>query len=240
MNFKFLILASAVALGTACAQAAEMPIKIGVRIGANTSNISEHRHAAGTLVSHESKWRNGINAGAIVDIPIKRHFYLSPAFYYDYRHNDYELLNSYNAMADGEATDIVTEHTSGSVKTNWFQVPMLMSYRIPAKIVEFQFDFGPYVALGLTGHDKFQTQKYFSISTLEETEIISHDTFGKSDNARYFNIDWGFDFGIGLLFAKHYYVGAHYLLGMRNLAFNKSVVSKAHSRQWNLSIGYNF
>ena len=238
MNLKYHILACSLLLGALATRAAEMPIKVGVRVGANTSVISETRIAPGFIVDHSTQWKPGFTAGAVVEIPMKRNFYLTPGFFFDYRHDDYRMVVTYPVVNDG-VESLGSLIVDGSVKTNWFQIPMLASYRIPLKVIDIKLDFGPYVALGLAGRDKFKEETYTDATHLESM-VITENTFGKGDDSRYFNIDWGFDVGVGFVIARHYYLGAHYLIGLRNLAQNKAVVSKAHSAQWQLSIGYNF
>lgn len=239
MNLKTPILLAAMALPLMASAQLKAPVKVGVRFGVNTSNISETRIVPGKTITHEPSWKPGFTAGAIVDIPLKSNFYLTPGFYYDYRHDEYTLVYTYPKVTDGIATDV---HVSslGSVTTNWFQIPMLASYRLSVKFVEFQFDFGPYIALGLGGRDNVTTTLYDVTQPYMEPENVKHNAFGYGQDSRYFNIDWGFDFGVGLLFANHYYIGAHYLLGARNLALNKAELSNAYARQWQFSIGYNF
>jgi hypothetical protein len=239
MNLKSTFLAAAMLMPLLSFAQIKAPVKVGVRFGVNTSNISETRVVPGYTVSHEPQWKPGFTAGAIIDIPMSHNFYLTPGFYYDYRHDEYTLISTYPKMVDGVTTE-VANHTFGSVTTNWFQVPMLVSYRIPVKIVEFQFDFGPYISLGLGGRDNVTTMVYDSTVPPMDPQKIKHNAFGYGDDSRYFNIDWGFDFGFGMLFARHYYVGAHYLIGARNLALNKQEIRKAHSHQWQFSVGYNF
>lgn len=235
MNWKHIFLvAVAVSIHVVAAAQINAPVKVGIRAGVNTSNISETRLTPGWTLSHEPQWKPGFTVGAIVDIPLKHNFYLTPGFYYDYRHNDYDMMYSY--VANNKE---VAVRNLGTVTTNWFQIPMLMSFRIPVKFVQFQFDFGPYISLGLGGRDKV-TSIMYGEDPFVEPGTVRTNAFGYGDDSRYFNIDWGFDFGVGLLFVDHYYVGVHYLIGARNLALNKQLLSKAHSHQWQFSIGYNF
>lgn len=239
MNLKHSLLAAAMALPLFMNAQIQAPVKLGLRFGVNTSNISETRVPSGRTEVHEVAWKPGFNAGAIVDIPLKHNFYLTPGFYYDYRHDEYTLISTYPSEIDGVKNE-VAEHLQGSVTTNWFHIPMLVSYRLPVGVVDFQFDFGPYISLGLGGRDNVVIRTYNGDVPFTESENIKHNAFGYGNDSRYYNIDWGFDIGLGLLFAKHYYVGAHYLLGARNLALNKQVIRNAHSRAWQFSIGYNF
>lgn len=234
MKLKQILLMAAMALPAIAAAESDAPVQVGIRFGLNSSNMSETRITPGLTVSHTPDWQLGFTAGAIVDIPLKHNFYLTPGFYYDYRHNDYDLHYQYKAN-DRE----IMAMTRGEVYTNWFQIPVLVSYRVPVNFVSFQFDFGPYISLGLGGRDKTTTTE-FGHAEVKEPVTVKTTAFGYGSEARYFNIDWGFDFGFGMMFAQHYYVGVHYLIGARNLALSKHVINDAHSHEWQFSIGYNF
>lgn len=214
----------------AVATAAEMPLIVGVRAGYNTSNISDRRTVLGGVTNDIKTWKPGLTLGAVIDIPLGSRFYLSPAFSYDYRADDYDLY--FNAD-EGSQTQV-----HGSVHTSWFQIPMLVSYRLGVKFLEFQFDAGPYIAYGLGGKDKFTVTEYTQDDGFKQSGLTKINAFG--NDGRYQNLDWGLDFGAGILVCKHYYVGAHYLVGCQNLAKDKDAISRAHSFQWQFSIGYNF
>ena len=93
MKLKQLVLFSTLMLACSGAQAADMPLRVGVRAGVNTSDITETRVAPGLTVDHRKHWQPGVNIGAIVDISMGKRFYLSPGFYYDYRHDDYSVYS---------------------------------------------------------------------------------------------------------------------------------------------------
>lgn len=234
MKLKNVLYAMALAMPLLSSAQSNAPVQVGIRAGVNTSNISETRFTPGVTLSHNPQWETGFTIGAIVDIPLKHNFFLTPGFYYDYRHNEYSI--QYTFLSNDR--DIIAT-TQGDVQTNWFQIPLLASYRIPVKFVTFQFDFGPYISLGLGGKDKTTTLEVGHKEQLLPMTIKTN-AFGYGDDARYFNIDWGFDFGFGMMFANHYYIGAHYLIGARNIALNRKVLNKAHSHEWQFSLGYNF
>ncbi len=233
MKLKHLILSFTLSLACGAAHAGDMPIRVGVRAGLNTSNITETRTASAVIMDHAKNWKPGLTLGAIVDIPMGKRFFLSPGFYYDYRHDTYTVTAATLPPLEDDAIVI----TEGSVSTSWFHVPMLVSYRIPITFIEFQFDFGPYISMGLGGRDKYTTS-VFEGDDYSETIDIIEDAFGQK--GRYINLDWGFDMGVGLLIADHYYVGAHYLLGARNLAQDREAIKAAYNREWQFTIGYNF
>lgn len=229
---------AAVALLTA----AQMPVKIGVRVGVNTSSIGEiHSGADAVSGFQQTNWKPGFLAGAVVDVPMTSFLALQPGFYFDYRHSSYQTTGEFSfTPAQGEPEATMARHTRGDIYTSWFHVPVLFSFRWQAhKALQLQADFGPYISLGLGGHDRYVVTDFSGTLPTAQSAEIKVPTFGKG-TAHYFRADWGFKMGIGLLIYKHYYVGAHYLAGVRNIARNKSAVSKSDTRAWQFSLGYNF
>lgn len=233
------ILLLAIAALAMISAGAEAPVKVGVRVGVNSSNISGTRKVNNVSGLQSTRWKPGFALGAVVDIRVARHFWLQPGFYYDYNRSAYETSIEYPSTVNGTPVTIA-RHSDGKLTTSWFQVPVLGSYRFNLKIMQVQADFGPYIALGLGGSDE-ETLQYFSGDIISETSpTIKTEAFGKGSDDRLENIDWGFKMGVGLLFARHYYVGAHYQIGARNIARAKQFLSKSHRYAWEVSIGYNF
>lgn len=233
------ILLSFLISATTLAATAEMPVRIGVRAGVNTSNISETRLMEGSECMLNPNWRCGFDFGAVVDIRMSSHVYLQPGFFYSYHNDAYKTSVAYIREIDGVPTRGAMQ-TDGRVLTSWFHIPILISYRYaPVSILELQADFGPYLSYGLAGHDTASSIELVDGLPAMTYPEISTEAFGK-DDGQYFRIDWGFKLGLGFEFFKHYYFGAHYLIGARNIAKNKQVVSDAHSREWKFTLGYNF
>ncbi len=225
--------------GAALAATAEAPVKIGVRAGLNTSNISETRVSDGLSTALRSNWKCGFLVGAVVDIPMTHKFYLQPGFFFNHRTNEYATASASKQEAGGEEIPVAT-FAEGHVTTNWFHIPMLVSYRVGLfDALEVQADFGPYLSYGLEGNDTYSLQEFIDGEAAMESPEISRPSFGKPDG-QYFRIDWGFKLGAGIKVLDHYYVGAHYLIGARNLARNRQLLSDAQSHQWQFVIGYDF
>lgn len=235
---KFFLVMLMVAAQSLISQA-QIPFGIGVRAGFNTSNITEERALSGSSSFHDAKWNQGFTVGAVIDIPISHRWSLQPGFFYDRRNADFASTTSYDAVTD-EGTVTNSVYTEGSTSTNWLHVPILVSFKFfPIRSFGINLDFGPYVAWGVSGSNKYKKIQGDGNDFNHDIPEISTSSF-KGDDALYFRTDWGFKVGGGLVLFRHYYVGAHYLFGMRNLAKNKQFVSKSHTREWQFTIGYNF
>lgn len=219
--------------------AAQTPFSVGVRGGVNTSNITEQRLYSGSLDLHNSTWKRGFFIGAVVDIPLSGKFSLSPGFFYDRRTSDFTSSYVHNELIGDEFISIPV-YAEGTTTTNWFHVPMLVSFKFfPIKQFGINLDLGPYIAIGISGKSEFKNITYQNTDPIVEIPHDDRNCF-KGEDCMYFNTDWGFKAGGGLVFFSHIYVGAHYLFGLRNLAKNKQLVSKSHTREWQFTVGYNF
>lgn len=221
------------AFGSAWGQA---PVKIGVRAGLNSSNISMKR-AVETVQTKE--WKKGFVVGAVVDIKLTNHIYLQPGFYYDQRNDNYTTTVTNTSIVDGVQIEGLS-HTAAKVGTKWFQIPVLASYRIDLlNVLQIQGDFGPFLAYGLGGKTKSRTLNYdLDLPMPSDVPEISVPNFGKEGSL--FRTDWGLKMGVGVLLWHHYYVGAHYMTGFRNLSTIKDVVESSNTHNWQITVGYNF
>lgn len=220
---KKLLLTAILAATTAIATLASPPFSLGARVGFNSSNFAEARSA---LSLNQPQWKKGFIAGIEMDIPLLMGFHLAPGFYFDHRNNDYSAVSG-------------NVQTFGSVSSSWFQFQLMASYHIsPLSFTTVCFDFGPYLAYGFGGSDKFQQVTFDSLLPAVASAKFSTSTFGHDGS--YFRTDWGFKMGVGLLLARHYYLGAHYVAGARNLSIHKSAIDNSKSRSWEFTLGYNF
>lgn len=218
---------------------AQAPFSVGLRAGINSSNITENRIYSGALGVHNTTWKPGFMIGAVVDIPISGKFALSPGFFYDRRNSDYASSYIHNEMTEDGVISLPV-YAEGSTSTNWFHIPMLVSFKFfPVRAFGINLDFGPYISFGLSGSSKIKCVIYQDNETNIEIPHTKHSCF-KGDDSLYFNTDWGFKAGGGLVLFRHIYIGAHYMFGLRNLAKNKAFVSKSHTREWQFTVGYNF
>lgn len=219
---------------------AEAPVNIGVRASLNSSNFHETRVYQGNSGMLSPNWRCGFNVGAVVDIPMTHSVFLQPGFYFSHRNDGYATSIAYVQRISDDTSAAAAMFANGHVSTNWFHIPVMVSYRFtPLKPIEIQCDLGPYISFGIGGHDTYTSYSFIDGIASATSPDIRRPSFGKEDG-QYHTIDWGFEIGAGIKVARHYYFGVHYLLGVRNLAKNLDMISRAHSREWQFTLGYDF
>ncbi len=212
--------------------------RLGVRIGANSSNLTnDYASSIPDMAFSDTKWKVGFNVGAVMDINIRNSFALQPGFFFQTRSNEYHYVKM-----DSEGDEL--SYYYGRRHSNYFQIPVLLSFRMGvSSILQLQVDFGPYFAFGLGDG----TDKYSVYSTETETEEVNVGQYQYKKN--YFgdegsvnSYDWGLKMGLGLVMMGHYYVGVHYELGCRNVLKPIDGISgvSGHNRAWDFCLGYNF
>lgn len=225
----------------------EKPFALGVRVGANCSNLSNnYTSSMYNVTSSDNQWKAGFMAGVVFDLNIKKYLVLQPGFFFETRANDYRLT-----MVDRDMPSVTD--VNGSYSSTYFKIPLVMSFRLQfTPKVEWQVDFGPYFQFGLGGSEKFNV---YSLSAPEKTDDAGfpyvevntvdgrykRDYFGGDGFVR--DYDWGFKMGTGMLLMEHYYVGIHYEAGCRNVM--KPVEGSrrdvnGHNKAWDFTVGYVF
>ena len=221
---KKLFLAIACLVAAASLQAADFfstaaPSKyfgVGVRIGFNTSNSTMGK---GPDLWNHSSWGTGFNAGVVADICIRDFIAIQPGFFYQSRSNSYTYIWSHSAMPD----EVVVGHTLNYT----FQVPVVASVRFNVTDnVRWRVDFGPTFSFGLGKSDK------------GKSFLPAESNFddGYYDNRHKFEV--GLKMGTGLNIFKHYYVGVHYVAGLRDVYKVKGFGGR--NKTWSFVLGYDF
>jgi opacity protein-like surface antigen len=220
----------------------EKQIEIGARLGINTANQSVNFDEIFSNVKQGmTDWRTGFDAGVVVDLNLTNFFTLQPGFILQDR------AYRYSVAAADKSTGALSE-MFGSTRSTNLQIPMLASLRFNvAEKVRWQVDFGPYISLGLGGHNKIESYK----NTVDNTAIkieytnYSNDFYGDSDGKIVGNkkFDWGLKMGTGFTYNRIYYFGIHYSAGCRNVGQKHSDFNanpNVKNKEWDFSIGYNF
>lgn len=239
MKHKFLslLLLGCAALSTM----AQMPVQIGVRAGVNTSKMAgDYKQPGAYNMLQNIDSRAGFVLGAVVDIPLGGHFVLQPGFFYDYRRNKYQLAyeTPYSPGANLPEATMAT-HKNGTLTTHRFQIPALISYRFsPVKFLQVQADLGPFMEYSFGGRDSFTLSTFTGDEPAATYPKMHQDVYGKEGQFR--RTDWGVKMGAALKVCGHYYVGVHYLAGMRDMARHKSTVDNFDARSWEFTLGYDF
>lgn len=240
------ITAVVVSLGTLSANAqlsidtsdAVRPFNVGVRIGANTSNLSNNRlDVVPGIHSSSVDWKAGFTGGVVVDILMRNFFALQPGFFFETRSDSFQHVS----VMDGDAAQM--EIIDGDHSSSYFKIPILASFRFMiGSDVEWQVEAGPYFSFGLGGHEKY---KLMVSGDPVQDKTYERDIFGNDGFVK--SYDWGFKMGMGLLLKEHWYVGIHYEAGCRNVLKGNAHTTdtyfpdlSGHNKAWDFTIGYNF
>lgn len=157
--------------------------------------------------SLEGSKKTSFNAGFIVDIPLSNSFYIQPGLYYSNKGCKIENLISYDDFFGYSEKDCTWT-------LSYIEMPILASYRYDVvNNVQLQVHAGPFVGLSV------------------KNNIKPGNWGGKAQ------VDFGMQFGAGVLFANHYYAGVGYDLGLLK---QNNHGAKAKTRNFFVNIGYNF
>ncbi len=221
------------------------PLKLGVRLGINTANQGINIGDVFPYVKKgNTEWRAGYELGVVADIPLGNLVALQPGFFFQSHGYNYVITSA--AMDNGTLSSLKTGF--GSTRFTNFQIPMLVSFRIPImKNVQWQLDAGPYLSLGLGGHNNIESYNSQVVNGQPTATVIKYSDgfYDKSDGEMIGNkkIDWGFKFGTGLKLHDHYYIGIHYNAGCRNVGKTHSSFlthPNVKNKSWDFSVGYDF
>ncbi len=207
-------------------------VQIGARMGFNTSNLSTNFDEAYPEIAwNHSQWGQGFAAGAVVDINLRNYIAIQSGLNFRSRNSSFHyLVNDANELT---AID-------GKWGGYYFEIPLLLSFRLGvAELGQLHIDAGPYWATGFGGKCHYTYFSEYAGSVVAEK--AKGDYFGKNGIAN--RSDWGFKFGVGILVMQHYYIGAHYNAGARNIMRDTGDGVKkpsGHNKIWSFTVGYNF
>ncbi len=191
-------------------------VKFGIRAGLNLSNMSMSED--NVSVSLDS--RASFHVGVVADIPLMQSLYVQTGLFLQDK--------GFKQEEDG---------TTLTGKPMYLEIPVLASYRYNfSDAAQLQINVGPYFAYGLGGKAKYE----------EDGKSAEEDFFGSYDEDDTFGckrFDCGLQFGAGMTFASHYYIGFAYQLGLTNIADLPSSYEGDYSvknKNWMISLGYTF
>jgi len=168
--------------------------------------------------SHSS-WGTGFDAGVVADIAFRDFIAIQPGIFYESRSSSYTYIWSH---ADA-VRDVVVGHTLNYA----FQIPVLASVRFNlSDNVRWSVDFGPTFSFGIGKHDE---GRYFLPQEYNFSE-------GYYKNRNRFEV--GLKIGTGLNVRDHYYVGIHYIAGLRDVF--KADGLGGRNKAWTFTLGYDF
>lgn len=184
----------------------DAPITFGITAGVNFANMSFS--ADGGSYSPDS--RTAFNVGLTVDFPILESLYIKSGLLYSSK--------GYKIEDDDET------YTASPA---YLEIPILASYRYNfSDAAQLQFNVGPYVAYGIGGKYKYESDYY---DEERETDFFDDDTN---------KFDLGLQFGLGLTISQHFNIGVSYQLGLTNVFDEDGIDVK--NRNLMINLGYTF
>lgn len=186
---------------------ADAPITFGIRAGVNFPKMTASSDGYDT----STKSNVGFNAGVCVDFPMLESLYLQTGLYYTVKGAKIE---------DGGET---MKYNPG-----YLEIPIMASYRYNfTDAAQLQFNFGPYIAYGISGKQKWEY----------EGESDEMDMFGDDSGVKRF--DAGLGVGAGVTVGK-FYVGLNYEFGLMNIADDTDGDYSIKNKNLSISVGFNF
>lgn len=197
---------------------AKAQVEFGIKAGANFSNISQDFKDSDFEMT--TKIKPGFHLGVIADVPFSDNFSFQPGLLYSSKGYNLDIEKSMEnilgePLPDGASIDGYFRGTF-----NYIEVPLNFAF----KANDFQIFAGPYVALGLSGKQKYDfTIKYMGFSSSDDDEMKLKPVFGEvkaedldDDEDAFTALDYGINAGVG------YKVGpvliqAGYSLGLGNM-----------------------
>ncbi|MDE6308573.1 MAG: PorT family protein [Muribaculaceae bacterium] len=211
------------------------PLDIGIRLGINTSNMSNNYTYANPAYRWTSTdWGTGFTGGVVVDLNIAKSFALQPGFYFQSRNMDYRY--EFNTpTAEGEV-GMLDHIESGHIRSYNFEIPIMFSFRFNlTSLFQVRAEVGPYFQCGIDGNDKYTVSTPNIPDVKYKRDIYGDDGFMRS-------YDWGFKIGGGLTLLGRYHLSIHYEAGCRNIY--KQPIDLRHdlsgkNKTWDVTFGYD-
>lgn len=211
------------------------PLGIGIRLGINTSNMSNNYTTADPRYRWTSTdWGTGFTGGVVVDLSLKNCFALQPGFFFQSRNMDYRY--EFNTLPGSGQVGSLDHIESGHIRSYNFNIPIMLSFRMNlTSLFQVRAEVGPYFQWGLGGNDKY------TVSTVGIPDVnYKRDIYGDDGFLRKY--DWGFKIGGGLTLMGRYHVAIHYEAGCRNIY--KQPIDIRHDlsgkhKAWDITFGYD-
>ena len=176
-----------------------LPIKYGIKVGANIANISSTQNDGASPIDNSAQI--GVAGGFYMEIPLNDKWYLNPeliyaqkgaSFTYDYTHN-------YPVNAKDEYT------TTNTLKLAYVEINPTISYKASQKLA---LNFGPSVAF-LIQVDSTFTEKLTSVAPSSTT---SKATLYESES-----LDVGLNLGISYYLTENFVIDSKVNTGFMSI-----------------------
>lgn len=207
---------------------AEQPVRFTIRGGVNFANVG----VSGGGNSWNLGSRVAFNAGVGVDFAIVQSFYVQTGLYYTSKGFKGKVDEEFVYGGESYTVSLATKGTPG-----YLEIPVLASYRYNFNdATQLEVNVGPYFAFGIGGKYQTETLVEFDPHAMAgEVETIEEKYFTSDTN----KFDIGLQFGLGLTFLRHVYVGAAYELGLSNVLKDSGDIKWKNSN-FMINLGYKF
>lgn len=202
----------------ACAFSAKAQIEFGIKAGANFSNISQDFKDSDWET--DTKIKPAFHFGVTADVPFSDNFSFQPGLLYSSKGYNIDL-GAFMEDLFGEALpEEVSFDGYARAPFNYLEIPLNFAFKTNG----FEIFAGPYVAMGLSGKEKYDiTVSYMGVSESEKDEMKIKPVFGvvkegylSEEEGAFSALDYGINAGIGYRFGPVLFQGG-YSLGLGNM-----------------------
>lgn len=193
---------------------------LGIKAGVNFSSLS-------VSTGGSSSSTTGFNVGAIADFNVAKDLSIQPGVFFTTKGGSAESNTTSGSY---------TTHSKEDLTLNYLEVPVNVLYHIPVSAGKIFVGGGPYIALGLSGKDKYSASATSGSSSSSASGDIDV-TFGSS-SGDVKNPDFGINFMGGIKLQNNLLFSIGYGLGLANLSNMSGTTTQ--NRSFNLSVGYFF
>lgn len=204
-------------------------VKFGIKSGLNFTNIKKNYKDGFWEV--KTKMRVTYHIGAVIDVALSDAFNLQTGLVLSSKGFNQDLEYYWGGGTEGYDRVIY----------NYLETPINLTY----KIYDFQLYAGPYIAIGISGKNKWHFSQSNGEAYKDEDKI--KPVFGElsNRNTEYNALDFGLNFGVGYQIGSAL-INAGYSIGLGNISPINTEYSetkndfKKSNRVISLSISYFF
>ncbi|PID27145.1 MAG: hypothetical protein CR982_06750 [Candidatus Cloacimonadota bacterium] len=223
--YLFLLLMMILGNSSFAQESLKDPMKYGVKFGINSSNIINNDEALFNPTV-------GFNFGGLFEYRFNNIFGFQTELLFTMKGAEYDM-----GIIDVEQEDISGIHFDGDIITTYLEIPLLANiYFFENENFSSFFQIGSSIGLNMSAKEEVDIDFYYEddLTVVGATESIDDDI----DD--YEKVDFGIDFGLGLMYKK-FYLDTRYTFGLSkimDMELDKKYDPKNVS--FALSVGYCF
>ena len=196
-------------------------VTFGAKAGLNFSNLSFDYPSGVDMPDTDS--RTSIHLGITAEVSISDNFSVQPEL----------LFSSQGAKSDYSDNDGFYDYKSESaLKLNYLLIPVMAKFYLSDA---FSLEAGPQIGFLVSAKSDFESTETDIVNGVTETYSDTEDV---KDGFK--STDFGLNFGVGYKLESGLNFGLRYSLGLTNLDDPDVDNFSTSSRNFQLSVGYNF